>query len=445
MDKASENILRHVPPHSIEAEQAILGGILGHAEALDVALENLRPNDFYAEKHRTIFKVMIALKENQVGIDLITTYDAIRSRGNTDILASYLAEIMDNVPSSANIKYYATIVHEKAILRRLIETSTRIASECYNGASEHVPQFLDQVEQEILSVGENRLSTPFYSAADLMFPTIAVIEDICKRKSSVNGVPSGLKDLDNLTMGFQPSDLVIIAARPSHGKSALGFEIAQHAAFRSKTSAGIFSLEMSKEQIMLRLIASESRVDLAKIRSGYLNDQDFVKIAHATAVIGNENILIDDSAAISVLEIKAKARRMKREHNIGIIVIDYLQLISADGKIDNRNLEISQISRSLKALAKELSIPVIALSQLNRDLERRTDKRPRLSDLRDGGSIEQDSDVCIFIYRDEMYNPNSPDAGTAEIIIGKQRNGPVGTVRAAFCPEHVRFDNLARV
>ncbi|MBI3388562.1 MAG: replicative DNA helicase [Deltaproteobacteria bacterium] len=441
-----EENLRKLPPQSVEAEEAVIGGILLDNTALDRTVEHVRPDDFYRESHRKIMRTVIELSERGEPVDLVTLADALKSRNElTDVGgAAYLAELADKVPTAANVSYYARMVKEKAILRSLIQTATEIATRGYESQAD-VDQFLDDAEHKIFEISERKVRPTFFRIRDIMVDSMRAIEQLYERKELVTGVPSGYVDLDKMTAGLQPSDLIVIAGRPSMGKTAFALNIAAYAAMHADTGVAIFSLEMSKEQLVLRMLCSEARVDQSKVRAGFAAERDFPKLALAASRLAEAPIYIDDTPALSVLELRAKARRLKRERDskLGLIVIDYLQLMRGHGGADNREQEISNISRSLKGLAKELSVPVVALSQLNRQVEQRGDKRPLMADLRESGAIEQDADVIAFIYRDEVYNKQSPDEGIAEILIGKQRNGPIGKVRLAFRGEYTRFDNLA--
>ncbi|HUI27596.1 MAG TPA: replicative DNA helicase [Candidatus Kryptonia bacterium] len=440
-----EDNLRKLPPQSLEAEEAVIGGILIDNNALDRALEVVRPEDFYRESHRKIMRAVIELSERSEPIDLITLADVLTSRNELPDIggAAYLAELADKIPTAANVAYYARLVKEKAILRSLIQTATEIATRGYESQAD-VEEFLDQAEHKIFEISERKVRPTFFRIRDIMVDSMRAIEQLYERKELVTGVPTGYLDLDKITAGLQPSDLIIIAGRPSMGKTALGLNLAAYAALHADTGVAIFSLEMSKEQLVLRMLCSEARVDQSKVRAGFAADRDFPKLALAAQRLAEAPIYIDDTPALSVLELRAKARRLKRERDakLGLVMVDYLQLMRGH-TTDNREQEISSISRSLKALAKELNVPVIALSQLNRQVEQRGNKRPMMADLRESGAIEQDADVIAFIYRDEVYTEKSPDEGIAEVIIGKQRNGPTGTVRLAFRRECTRFDNLA--
>lgn len=440
-----EQALRKVPPQNLEAEESVLGGILLDPDALDRIIEVMSAADFYRDAHRTIFETMLALSERGEPIDLITLSDALKARGQLPQVggATFLAELGDKVPSAANVAHYARIVRDKAVLRSLIRVSGEIVGRCYD-SQDDIEQFLDEAERLIYDVSEQRIRPAFFKVGDMIMDTIKTVEQLYERKEMVTGVPTGFLDLDQKTAGLQPADLVIIASRPSMGKTAFALNIAQYVALQTNATVGVFSLEMAKEQLVMRLLCAEARVDNAKVRAGYLAERDFPRLAMAAGRLAEAPIFIDDTPGLNVLELRAKARRLKREHDLGVVIVDYLQLMRGlDQKQENRVQELAEISRGLKALAKELQLPVVALSQLNRQVETRGDKRPIMSDIRESGSIEQDADVILFLYRDEMYHADSADEGTAEIIIGKQRNGPIGTVRLAFRSEYTRFENLA--
>jgi replicative DNA helicase len=435
--------LRKVPPQNLEAESSVLGGILLENDAINLVLELLRPEDFYRESHRKIFRAMIELTDRSEPADLITLSEFLKNRGELDAVggSAYLAALADFVPTAANISYYARIVREKAILRSLISTATEIATRGYEEQG-NVEEFLDTAEKVIFDISEKKIKASFIAVGDMIKDTLKTVERLYERKEMVTGVPTGYEDLDKLTAGLQPSDLVIVAGRPSMGKTAFSLNIATNAAFTG-VGVAVFSLEMAKEQLVLRMLCSEARVNNSKVRSGYLAERDFPKLANAAGRLHEAPIYIDDTPAISVLELRAKARRLVRDRTkkVGLIVVDYLQLMRGMGAASNREQEISEISRSLKALAKELTVPVIAISQLNRRVEDRGDRRPMMSDLRESGAIEQDADVIMFIYRDEVYNQNSEKKGMAEIIVAKQRNGPIDTVELTFLSEFMRFEN----
>jgi replicative DNA helicase len=436
-----------LPPQNIEAEESILGGILIENEAINRVTEILDPDDFYRDAHRKIFNALINLSERDEPADLITLTNELRKTDQLDSIggASYLTSLIDSVPTAANIEYYAKIVKEKAILRKLIQTSTEIITQSYEDRGD-VEVFLDEAERAIFEISEKRVRPSFYSIRDIVKESFKTIERLFQKKELVTGVPSGFKELDRMTAGFQPSDLIIIAGRPSMGKTAFCLNVAQYAAIENKIPVAVFSLEMSKEQLVIRMLCSEAHVEGTRLRTGYLNESDWPKLTIAAGNLSEAPIYIDDTAALSVLELRAKARRLKSDHGLGMVIIDYLQLMKGRARVENRQQEISEISRSLKALSKELSIPVIAVSQLSRKTEERTGNRPQLSDLRESGAIEQDADLIIFIYRDEIYNraEDNPNRGKAEVIIGKQRNGPIGKIDLAFLDKFTTFKDLYR-
>jgi replicative DNA helicase len=434
-----------LPPQHIEAEQSILGGILIENEAINRVTEILDADDFYREAHRRIFNALINLSERDEPADLITLTNELRKIDQLDSIggASYLASLIDSVPTAANIQYYARIVKEKAILRKLIQTSTEIITQSYEDRGD-VEGFLDEAERSIFEISERRVRPSFYPIREIVKQSFATIEKLFKKKEAVTGIPSGFKELDRLTAGFQPSDLIIIAGRPSMGKTAFCLDVAEYAAIDNKIPVAIFSLEMSKEQLVIRMLCSQAHVEGTRLRTGYLNESDWPKLTIAAGSLSESPIYIDDTAALSVLEMRAKARRLKADHGLGMLIVDYLQLMKGRARVESRQQEISEISRSLKALAKELNIPVIAVSQLSRKTEERTGNRPQLSDLRESGAIEQDADLILFIYRDEVYNrdPDNPNRGKAEVIIGKQRNGPIGKIDLAFLDKFTSFKDL---
>ncbi len=438
--------LRKVPPQNLEAESSVLGGILLENDAINRVLEILTPEDFYRESHRKIFRAMVELSDRNEPVDIITLSDLLKAKGELDAVggSAYLASLADFVPTAANIAYHARIVREKAILRHVISAATEIATRGFEEQG-NVDEFLDAAEKAIFDIAEKKIQSSFVLVGDMIKDTLKTVEKLYERQEMVTGVPSGFKDLDKLTAGLQPAELVVVAGRPSMGKTAFCVNVATHAALNAGIGVAVFSLEMAKEQLVLRMLCSEARVDNSKVRAGYLGERDFPKLANAAGRLHEAPIYIDDTPAISVLEVRAKARRLVKDRvrRVGLIIVDYLQLMRGMGTAPNREQEISEISRSLKALAKELNIPVVAISQLNRRVEDRGDKRPMMADLRESGAIEQDADVIVFIYRDEVYNPKSPDKGTAEIIVAKQRNGPTGTVHLAFFNEITRFEDLA--
>ena len=434
-----------VPPHSIEAEESVLGATLLDNEAINTAMELLQPEDFYRAGHRAIFQAMVALTDRREPIDVITLSQELRTMGLLDEAGGIekLTSLASAVPSAANVAYYAKTVRELAMRRRLIHEATEIINEAFDIESGSVEEFFDRSEQRVLSVSEKRAKGSFHHVSDVVLESIKLVEQRYESKEAVTGVRSHFHDLDNMTAGFQPSDLIIIAARPSMGKTALALSIAQNVGIQSKKAAAVFSLEMSKEQIVLRMLCSAAEVDGSRVRTGKLIDQDFPNVVRAASSIAEAPIYIDDTPALTITEVRAKARRLHREHPLALIVVDYLQLMRSPAYSHSREQEISDISRSLKALAKELKVPVIALSQLNRSVEARTDKRPLMSDLRESGAIEQDADLIMFIYRDEVYNPGNNE-GIAEIIIAKQRTGPTGMVQLSFSGKYTRFSDLAK-
>jgi replicative DNA helicase len=438
--------LQKVPPQNIEAEQSILSAILIDNNTLPEVLEILSEKDFYREVHQKIFAAMVDLFERSEPADLITVTNILKEQGQLESVggATYLSELVDTIPMATNAAHYAKIIHEKATLRRLIERAASITSRCFEDRGD-MEDILDFAERSIFEISEDKVKPAFHSLADILTDTYKAVEQAYENKVLVTGVPTGYHELDQLTSGFQPGDLVIIAGRPSMGKTALALNITQSATAATGIPSAIFSLEMSKEQLSLRLLSSEARVDSSKMRGGFLKESDLARINRAAGTLYDLPVFIDDSAAISALEIRAKARRMKMEKGLGFIIIDYLQLMRGRASAERRDLEISEISRSLKALAKELHIPVVALSQLNRKVEDRTNKRPILSDLRESGAIEQDADVIMFIYRDEVYNtePDNPNRGIAEVHVAKQRNGPIGTVKLTFLEYCTRFEDHA--
>ena len=435
-----------LPPQNLEAEQSVLGGILIENYAINKVMEVLQPDDFYRESHHKIYKSLIDLSERDEPADLITLTNELKNNGHLDSVggASYIASLIDSVPTAANIEYYAKIVKEKSILRKLIQTSTEIITQSYEDRGD-VEGFLDEAERAIFDISENRVRPSFYPIKDIIKESFKILERLYEKKELITGIPSGFKELDRMTAGFQPSDLIIVAGRPSMGKTAFCLNLARYAAIEKKVPTAIFSLEMSKEQLGIRMLCSEAHVEGTKLRSGFLNESDWPRLTIAAGNLSDAPIYIDDSAALSILELRAKARRLKTEYGgLGMVIVDYLQLMKGRTRVESRQQEISEISRSLKALAKELNIPVIAVSQLSRKTEERTGNRPQLSDLRESGAIEQDADLILFIYRDEVYNraEDNPNRGKAEIIIGKQRNGPTGKVDLAFLDKFTTFKEL---
>ncbi len=436
-----------IPPQNLEAEQSVLGGILLENEALARVLELISPDDFYKESHRLIFRRILGLYEKNEPIDLITLTNELNNHGELERGggASYLAELVSQVPTAANIHNYCRIVREKATIRNLITSATEIVTSAFESAGD-ADDLIDTAEQKIFEISEKRIRQSFVPTREIVHDSVDMIERLYHRKDMITGVASGFTDLDERTAGFQPGDLIIIAGRPSMGKTAFALNIAEHVAIDGKSPVGIFSLEMSKEQLVLRMLCSQARVDSKNVRTGYVAKDEWPKLTAAAGRIHEAPIFIDDSAVNTVLEMRAKARRLKMEHGLGLIIVDYLQLMKGRAGADTREQEISDISRSLKALGRELRIPVIALSQLNRAVEQRRPPRPMLADLRESGAIEQDADVILFVYREEVYDKDDTEKkGKAEIIIGKQRNGPIGTVALAFLEKFTRFENQALV
>lgn len=433
-----------VPPASLEAEQSVLGGILIKAGAIDLVVDLLTPDDFYHESHGIIFRAMLELYQRREPVDLVTVTTLLNSHQLLDAVGGpgFLLSLSEQVPTAVNIEYYAKIVQEKSILRRLIACTNEIAQECYE-PQDDVEKFLDEAEHRIFAIAEAKMRPGVTPLSDLIDLEINRLEKLFATKCSTTGVPSHFRDLDEYTHGFQKSDLIILAARPSMGKTALALNIAYNAAHYHQVPVAIFSLEMSKEQLVRRLFSAVARIDASALRRGFFSREEFALLQEAASFMMNCPIFIDDTPAARVLEVRAKCRRLKRDKNLGLVIIDYLQLMRGRSEVPSREQEISEISRSLKALAKELDVPVLALSQLNRRVEERPNKRPMLADLRESGAIEQDADVIIFIYRDEVYRPDSPDKGIAEIIIGKQRNGRTGSFKMHFASQFTRFDDFA--
>ncbi len=437
-------------PHNLEAEKSVLGAILIHNEAFNHAAELIDSRDFFRDAHRRIFDKMVQLSERNDPIDFVTLKEELGRSGELDEVGgpAYIASLADGVPRSANVEHYARIVKEKATLRNLIQSANRILSEAYR-AEEDAEVILDGAEKAIFEIAEDRIREGFVPLRDLVQSSFATIEKLQQHKGLVTGVPTGFVDLDEMTSGLQPSDLVLVAARPSMGKTSFVLNIAQYVGTQTDMTVGFFSLEMSKEQLFMRMLTAEARIDAHRFRSGYLNEKDYGRLSHALGTLAEARVFIDDTASLGVLEMRAKARRLQAEHGLHLLIIDYIQLMQGRGRFESRQAEIASISRSLKGLAKELKIPIVALSQLSRASETRSDHRPQLSDLRESGALEQDADVVMFIYRDEQYRdadgkPNQESEGIAEIIIGKQRNGPIGTAKLAFIKEHTRFENLAQ-
>ena len=417
-------------------------------QAIHQVLETLDGDDFYSSAHKRIFQSIIDLTDRNEPADLITLSSLLKDRSQLDAVggAAYVGSLVDAVPSAANISYYSKIVKEKSVLRKLISATTGILSRTYEDATD-IDGIIDEAEYAIFQISENKIRQSFSPIREIIKDSFRTIERLFEKKSLITGVSTGFEELDRMTSGFQRSDLIIIAGRPSMGKTAFALNIAQHASIEMDVPVAVFSLEMSKEQLAMRMLSSEARVDAQRLRKGFLGETDWPRLTTAAGALSEAKLFIDDTAAITVLEMKAKARRLKAERGLGLVVLDYLQLMRGRDQSPSREQEISEISRSLKALAKELSVPVVALSQLNRQVEARSDRRPQMADLRESGAIEQDADVILFIYRDEVYNrsEDNPEKGIAEIIIGKQRNGPTGKIKLAFLKEFTRFENLAQI
>ncbi|HZJ33251.1 MAG TPA: replicative DNA helicase [Vicinamibacterales bacterium] len=433
-------------PHNLEAERSVLGAILVHNDAFNLAAQVIDSGDFYRDAHRRIFDKMVQLNERNQAIDFVTLKEELSRAGEIDEVGgpAYVASLADGVPRATNVEYYARIVKEKATLRNLIFAANKILTNAYE-ADQESDLILDEAESSIFAVADDRLKAGFVPMRELVKESFPKIEQLFEQKRLITGVPTGFVDLDEMTRGFQPGDLIIVAARPSMGKTSLVLNIAQHVAVQPDHTVGFFSLEMSKESLFLRLLTSEAQIDSHRLMSGAIGQKDYGRISHALETLSAMRLFIDDTANISVLEMRAKSRRLQSEHRLSLLVVDYIQLMSGRGRFENRTLELASISRSLKGLAKELSVPIVVLSQLSRAPESRSDHRPQLSDLRESGALEQDADVVALIYREDAYNrdPNNPDAGTAELILAKQRNGPTGVVRLAFLREQTRFANLA--
>jgi replicative DNA helicase len=437
--------LKRTPPHSLEAERAVLGGILVNNDGLNVVLSVITPEDFYREAHRKIIEGIAALVDKGRPVDILALSDELQRAGLLEEIGgmAYLSSLMDGVPKTLNVEYYAQIIKEKALLRRLIVSSARIISASYEQKDE-ADDLLNEAQTSIIEVAEQRIRPGFIPVRMLTEPTLEMIRALSERREAVTGVASGFRSLDNLTSGFHPSELVIIAARPSMGKTALALNIAQHAATRTGTSVAFFSMEMAKEQLVIRLLCAEAELDIKRVRTGFISDREFEKLKLAAETLSRANISIDETPGVTVMEMKAKARRLKLEQRIDIVFLDYIQLMRTGGRFENRNQEMSFISRSLKELAKELRIPVVGISQLSRAPEKgRREPKPQLSDLRESGAIEQDADVVIFIFRPEYYHPDDESLkGLAEVNVAKQRNGPTGSVNLAFIREYARFAEL---
>ncbi|MBO4911136.1 MULTISPECIES: replicative DNA helicase [Butyrivibrio] len=444
---AEETLLKRVAPNSLEAEQSVVGAMLMDKEAIEIASEIVNPDDFYNRQLGTVFETMVELNREGSAVDFVTLQNRLREKNVPPQVSSaeYIGELVSAVPTSANVKYYAQIVADKSTLRKLIRVSEETINTCYSN-SENMEGILNDVEKSVFQITQKRNTGEFVSIDQVVMNALNRIEQASKMKGNVTGLSTGFLDLDYSTAGFQPSDLILIAARPSMGKTAFVLNIAEHMAFHDNKCVAIFSLEMSKEQLVNRLLAMESHVDSQHIRTGNMSDMDWENLIESADVVGSSKLIIDDTPGISIQELRSKCRKYKMDHGLNIIMIDYLQLMTGgSGRgSESRQQEISDISRSLKALARELNVPVVALSQLSRAVEQRPDHRPMLSDLRESGAIEQDADMVMFIYRDDYYNKDTEKKGVADIIIAKQRNGPIGTVDLLWLPEFTKFANLEK-
>lgn len=441
-----DSAFERIPPQNLEAEQAVLASMMLDKDAIYEVVQFLKPHDFYKERNGIIYEAIVNLTEQGEPVDLITLTEKLKSEDNLEKAGGvgYLAEVANSIGTSSSISHYAKLVAEKALLRSLIKTTSNIAIRGYE-AGENPEELLDDAERLILEISQKRSRTGLLPIGEVIETTIERLEYLQKQKGDVTGLSTGFKDLDRITSGWQKSDLIIVAARPAMGKTSFCLNVAQHAAVKDKVPVAIFSLEMSREQLVQRMLSSAAMLDQQKLRNGNLLDQDWISLTNAIGPLAEAPLYIDDTPAISVREIRAKTRRLKAEKGLGLVVIDYLQLMSSGGRVESRQQEISQISRNLKALARELDVPIIALSQLSRAVEQTQDKRPSLSHLRESGALEQDADIVMFIYREEYYNPESEKKAIAEIIISKHRNGPVGSVELAFLKEFTKFADLAKM
>ncbi len=440
-----EALIKRVLPHSAEAEQSVIGSMIMDREAIVAASELLTGNDFYEKQYSILFDTMVELSNEGKPVDLVTLQDRLKEKDVPPQVSSleFIRDLVTSVPTSANVKYYAQIVHDKSILRKLIKTVEETANDCYLD-KEKLEVILEKTEKQVFDIVQNRGTKDFTDIKEVVLRTIDSIEAAAKNQGSVTGIATGFYDLDYKTAGLQPSDLILIAARPSMGKTAFVLNIAEYVAIKSNIPTVIFSLEMSQDQLVKRVLAMNSKVDSQALRTGNLSGEDWSSLMESARSVGNSNLVIDDTSAISISELRSKCRKLKLEKNLGLVIIDYLQLMTGSKKSESRQQEISEISRSLKSLAREINVPVIALSQLSRAVEQRPDKRPMLSDLRESGAIEQDADIVMFIYRDDYYNKDTEEPGVSEIIIGKQRNGPTGTVKLAWLSQYTKFANLER-
>ncbi len=443
MPAMEENVIKRILPHSVEAEQSVIGSMIMDREAIVVASELITGEDFYNRQYGILFEAMVELNDAGSPVDLVTLQNKLREKDVPPEVSSleFVRDLITAVPTSANIKYYATIVSEKSVLRKLIRLNEEIANTCY-AEKESLEYILEDTEKRVFQLVQKRTTDDYVPIRQIVMNAMDKIEMAAKNKGNVTGIPTGFIDLDYRTAGLQPSDLILIAARPSMGKTAFELNLAQYMAFRKNLTVAVFSLEMSKEQLVNRMFSLESSVDAQKLRTGQMNDQEWERLIESAGTIGKSKLIIDDTPGISISELRSKCRKYKLENDMAIVMIDYLQLMSGSGRSDSRQQEISDISRSLKALARELNVPVVALSQLSRKVEERPDHRPMLSDLRESGAIEQDADVVMFLYRDDYYHHDTDKMGISEVIIAKQRNGPIGTVELAWLPEYTKFANL---
>jgi replicative DNA helicase len=435
--------LERALPHSVEAERTVLGAVLIENEGFHDASEILASRDFYRDAHKRIFSRMATLSERGDAIDLVTLKEELSRAGELDAVGgvSYLGSLVEGIPRATNVPFYARIVKDKSVLRDLISAANRISQAAFE-QPEETQSVLSEAEKSILEISEGAIRTGFEPVGEIVKKTFRTIDELSEKRELVTGVPTGFIEFDEITSGLQRADLVLVAARPAMGKTSFCMNIAQHVGLRANGTVGVFSLEMSKEQLVLRMLCGEARVDMHKLRSGFLSDKDWAKLVQSVSDLSHARIFIDDTPAITVMEMGAKARRLKLEQGLDLLIVDYLQLMQGRGRFENRTQEIANISRSLKGLAKEIDVPIVALSQLSRAPEARGDHRPQLSDLRESGALEQDADVVVFIYREEEYNETPDNRGIAELIIGKQRNGPTGTIKMAFIKEYTRFENL---
>jgi len=436
-----------VPPHSLEAEQSVIGGLMLDNRAWDEIADIINEQDFYRHDHALILRSINALAENEQPYDVVTVSEWLGARGELDSIGglAYLSILANDTPTAVNIKAYANIVREYSVLRSLIQVGNEISASAYNADGKPSKELVDEAERKVFLIAEQGAGNRqgFEAINELLGRAVKRVEEMYRSDTALTGIATGFNNFDDKTSGLQKSDLIIIAGRPSMGKTSFAMNLAENAALHNENSVAVFSMEMPGEQLALRMMSSLGRIDSHSLRTGKLDDHDWPRLISSVNMLSKAKLFIDDTAALTPTELRARTRRLKREHGLDLVIIDYIQLMQVGGSIENRATEISEISRSLKALAKELQVPIIALSQLNRSVEQRPDKRPIMSDLRESGSIEQDADVILFIYRDEVYNPESADKGTAEIIIRKQRNGPIGTVRLSFLGQYTRFENLA--